>query len=41
MIFCFIRMERDGNYEKAAALALFHGKTERAIAALNNSRGND
>jgi hypothetical protein len=32
-------MEREGTYEKAAGWALFHGKTERAIAALNNSRG--
>ncbi|CAG8706322.1 uncharacterized protein OCT59_029542 [Rhizophagus irregularis] len=32
------KMERAGTYEKAAGWALFHGKTERAIAALNNSK---
>ncbi len=32
-------MERAGNYEKAAGWALFHDQTERAIAALNNSKG--
>ncbi|RIA86881.1 hypothetical protein C1645_778580 [Glomus cerebriforme] len=33
------KMEREGSYEKAAGWALFHGKPERAIAALNNSKG--
>ncbi|GBB83809.1 hypothetical protein RclHR1_10480001 [Rhizophagus clarus] len=32
------KMERAGTYEKAAGWALFHGKTERAITALNNSK---
>ncbi|CAI2164423.1 11509_t:CDS:10 [Funneliformis geosporum] len=32
------RMERAGNYEKAAGWALFHDLPERAIAALNNSK---
>lgn len=39
IIYGSIRMERAGTYEKAAGWALFHGKTERAITALNNSRG--
>ncbi|CAG8452504.1 4949_t:CDS:10 [Funneliformis caledonium] len=32
------RMERAGNYEKAAGWALFHDLPKRAIASLNNSK---
>ncbi|CAG8733516.1 7839_t:CDS:10, partial [Dentiscutata erythropus] len=31
-------LENANNYEKAAGIALFHGNTERAITALNNSK---
>lgn len=31
-------LEIANNYEKAAGIALFHGNTERAITALNNSK---
>ncbi|CAO3664754.1 unnamed protein product [Rhizopus microsporus] len=34
-------LELKGEYDKAAALALFHGKLDRAIEALNSSRGKD
>lgn len=32
------RLERNGEYDKAAALALFHGNLERAIKSLSDSR---
>jgi len=33
------RMEHAGEYEKAAAWALFHGDKNRAISAISNSGG--
>ncbi|CAG8462519.1 15994_t:CDS:10 [Acaulospora colombiana] len=33
-----LRMEKAGNFEKAAGWALFHGETERAVKALGNSQ---
>jgi translation elongation factor EF-Ts len=32
------RLEKNGEYDKAAALALFHGNLERAIKSLSDSR---
>ncbi|KAG1240382.1 hypothetical protein G6F68_017717 [Rhizopus microsporus] len=33
-----VSLERNGEYDKAAALALFHGNLERAIKSLSDSR---